>query len=385
MNGSVVLASIIILLAGCAQAVSPPASAIPQPSATLERAPTRGATPDGAATATASGAAQPSAGPRPATLIGTPVPPPPLSGEFVFAPGDGSIWIQDAASGKQRALVDATANLFAEAPAFSPDGKRVAFAESKLSATGAAQSSIHMIDADGKNDRSLALPPDSKTTLAAPMFSPDGKWVYYTYSFPEPPSSEHFEIQRISAGGGRSQKILEGAESIVFSGDGTRLAFQRFNASNFSASLWIADANGTSEKLLVPDDLFSITDAPRFSPDGKWILFTASGPPTRTLPGALLLPAKNCEPQLLCALAGTADADGLPWDLWLVSLDGKHFEQLTNVGFDSPWPAWSRDGKYVAIFETSGFYVLDVDRRLLSLWNPESGHGVMDWWTENPR
>jgi hypothetical protein len=75
-----------------------------------------------------------------------------------------------------------------------------------------------------------------------------------------------------------------------------------------------------------------------------------------------------------------ARADGLPWDLWLVSVDGVRFQQLTNVGFDSPWPAWSRDGKYIAIFETSGFYVLDVNQRLISQWRPEGGHGVMDWW-----
>jgi Tol biopolymer transport system component len=311
------------------------------------------------------------------------VPPPHLTGKFVFAPGDGSIWIQDAATGRPQALVNPKSEVFADAPAFSPDGKRVAYTESKLSATGVAVNSIHLIDADGKNDRALATPPDVKTTLNWPVFSPDGKWVYYTSSFPVPPDSEHAEIQRVASGGGAPQKIIQDAHSASFSADGSQIAFERFNFTNFSASLWIADADGQNARLLVADDLFSIVMASRFSPDGKWILFAASGPPTRPLPGALLLPHRQCEPQLLCALAGTAHADGLPWDLWVVSVDGKHFEQLTNVGFDSPWPAWSRDGKYIAVFETSGFYVLDVDKRLLSQWKSEGGHGIMDWWMPN--
>ena len=322
-------------------------------------------------------------GTNPATLIGTPAPPPSLSGEFVFAPGDGSLWIQDAATGRAAALVKATAEIFADAPAFSPDGKWVVYVETRLSATGVAQNSIHIIASDGKNDRVLAEPPDIKTSYGWPAFSPDGKWVYYTSAYPIPPNTQHSEIQRISSNGGAPQAILQDARSAVLSPDGSQLVFTRFNFSNFSASLWTADADGRNAKLIVPDDLFAAVSGTRFSPDGKWILFAASGPPTRPVPGALLLPQSPCEPRLLCALAGRAYADGLPWDLWLVSPDGKRFEQLTNVGFDSPWPAWSGDGKYIAIFEINGFYVLDVDRHVLSQWKAEGGHGIMDWWSQN--
>jgi Tol biopolymer transport system component len=159
------------------------------------------------------------------------------------------------------------------------------------------------------------------------------------------------------------------------------MTFLRFNPTTLASSLWVADADGHNPQMIVADDVFLAMLAPRFSPDEKWILFSESGPPSHPLPGALLHSGKNCEPALLCALAEPALADGLPWDLWLVSVDGRRFQQLTNVGFDSPWPAWSRDGRYIAIFETSGFYILDVERRLLSMWRPDGGHGVMDWWT----
>ncbi len=368
----------VLALSGCAQAATPEAVVPPLATATLELAPTR--TPIVQESATPAGTAASQSAGAPATLIGTPVPPPHLTGKFVFSPGDGSIWIQDASTGQAQALVNPTADVFADAPGFSPDGKRIVYAESKLSSTGAALNSIHLIGSDGKNARALATPQDVKTTFNWPVFSPDGKWVYYTASYPVPPKSEHSEIQRMASDGGAPQTILQDAETAVLSPDGSHLSFTRFNFTNFSASLWIADANGENAKPVVGNDLFSIVMAAHFSPDGKWLLFAASGPPVHPLPGALLFPHRQCEPQLLCAFAGTAHADGLPWDLWIVSVDGKHFEQLTNVGFDSPWPAWSRDGKYIVIFETSGFYVLDIDKHRLSQWNPEGGHGIMDWW-----
>lgn len=370
--------AIALFVSACGQAAPTQPAVSPQPSATLERAPTRGAI--AAPEAAPAGGSQPGEGA--ATLIGTPVPPPSLKGQFVFSPGDGSIWIQDASTGKTRPLVKATADVFAESPEFSADGSQVAYMASKLTATGAAQSSIHVVDSEGKQDRMVALQPDVKTTIGWPVFSPDGKWIYYTASYAVPPSGEHFEIERIGATGGKPETVVQDAQSAVFSNDGSELVFTRFNLSTFSASLWVADASGKNAKMIVPNDLFSTVTASRFSPDGKWVLFTASGPPMRALPGALLLP-ERCEPILLCAIAGTAYADGLPWDLWLVSIDGKRFQRLTNVGFDSPWPAWSKDGKYIAIFETTGFYVLDLSKHAISQWKTDGGHGVMDWWSPN--
>lgn len=383
-----ILAASLLALSGCGQPAATQVSAPPAPSPTLERAPTRMANfqatdmPGSAATGPASGS---SPSQTPATLIGTPVPPPQLNGEFVFSPGDGSVWVQDAASGKLRTVIKPSAVIYAEAPSFSPDGKRVVYMESELSATGAAKNSIRIVDEEGKNDHQLIASPDAKTTLGWPVFSPNGKWVYYTASYPVPPGGEHFEVQRVSSQGGASQPVVQNAQSAVLSKGGSQIVFTRFNETDFSASLWVAGGDGQNPREILADNIFSAIAASRFSPDGRWILFSASGPPMHPLPGALLLPAKECEPALLCALAGAAYANGLPWDLWLVSADGKHFQQLTNVGFDSPWPAWSGDGKYIAIFETSGFYVLDVNRRVLSEWKEEGGHGVMDWWTPGPK
>ena len=303
-----------------------------------------------------------------------------MTGKFAFSPGDGSIWLSDAATGHLQPLIPNSASLFPEAPSFSPDGTRIAYVLGKYTADNKAESTIHLMDLNGTNDRTLVTPDKPSTEFSWPSFSPDGKWVYFTATDPVSPNGPVDEVRRVGVDGRGMQKVLDDAELAALSPDGNQMTFLRFNAKAFTNSLWVADAEGHNPKAIVPENVFQLMLAPRFSPDGAWILFSASGPPAHPLPGALVHPDRDCEPALLCALAKPALADGLPWDLWLVSVDGRRYQQLTNVGFDSPWPAWSRDGRFIAIFETSGFYLLDVNRRLLSQLQGEGGHGVMDWW-----
>ena len=363
---------VILTLAFTACAPDPTATPTlePPPAATQPPAPTQ--LPTAAATEAPAGAPPSAAVPSAPPAAGTNA----AHGQFVYAPGDGSIWIQDAASGQARALIKSNASAFADAPAFSPDGQSVVYTLSVLSAQGAAQNTLHVIGADGNNDRLAVQPPDVATELTSPVFSPDGKWIYYTASYPVPPSQEHFEIRRTPAGGGAAQTVLTNAQTPVLSADGKRLAFLRFNFQTFAASLWIANINGQNPKQLLADNVFSIIATPRFSPDGEWILFSASGPPSHALPGAA------CQPRVFCEFAQPVYADGLPWDLWLVSVDGAHFQQLTKMGADSPYPAWSRDGRSVVFFATGGIFSVDVNTRAVSQISNNGGHGVFDWWAE---
>lgn len=302
------------------------------------------------------------------------------NGKFVFAPGDGTLWIQDAASGHAQLLVKGSATSFADSPAFAPDGKQIVYTVNGFDAQGLGQTRIDLIDADGRNARVFLLPPDIKTALNWPVISPDGKWVYYTASYPVPPNKQHTEIQRMPIAGGAAQTLAPDAEKGVLSPDGKQLAFVRFNFTTFGASLWIGDADGKNPRQIMSEDVFATIGAPSFSPDGAWLLFAASGPPLHPLPSALNLPPPECAPRLLCLLAAPAQADGLPWDLWLISTDGKQYKQLTRVGADSPAPAWSRDGKTVAFFDTNGIYRVDIETHAISLISKNGGHGAFAWW-----
>ncbi len=351
-----------LVFAACAapNANTPTTQDFARPSATLERPPIRTSLLDG----------------TPGAMVE-------VAGKFVFAPGDGSIWVQDPANGKPQPVIKPTPELFADAPSWSPDGKTFVYVRSSLTAQGTAQNAIYRANADGSNIEPVALPPNNKTAFNWPHYSFDGKWIYYTASFPVPPNKQDSEIQRVAAGGGEPQTLVQDARMSTESPDGKSIAFIRFNFDTFTGGLWIADSDGQNARPLLNDDVFIMIAAPQFSPDGSQILFAASGPNTRPLPGVsmrLRERTRECAPQLLCWFAKPAYADGLPWDLWTVTPDGSKFTRLTEIGADSPWPAWSHDGKQVAFFDTSGQYLVDIPNKVVSQITRNGGHGVFGWW-----
>lgn len=365
MNRTIMaFASILtILLVACAAPATPTPTPVPFP--------TSGPIPSGPAPTSLPPSPLtpfPKSGP-PALLSG-------LNGKFVFAPGDGSIWLEDTPTATPRVLVNGTADVFAQAPAFSPDGNQVVFEQDALNSQASLPTSILLVDADGKNEQVLVKAPDATSAFGWPEFSPDGKSIYYT----KVGSKGVTEIDRVPVQGGTAERILDGARQGVLSGDGKLLAFVRFDLTRFTTSLWIAGADGHNPRPLLNDSAFLALMAPHFSPDGQWILFSASGAAKTPLHALNLSPERACEPLLLCMLAQPAYADGLPWDLWEISTDGTSARQLTSVGADSPWPAWSRDGKYIMFMDTSGMYIVDVAQHTVTQINKNSGHGVIDWW-----
>ncbi len=359
MSRRLMILAVILTLVSCGSGDSTPATGdFARPSATLERPPV-----------------------STSLLDGTPAPPPQVSGKFIFAPGDGSIWIQDPANAKAQPVIKPTAELFADAPHFAPDGNSFVYVRSSLTEQGTAQNAIYRASNDGSQIEPVAIPPTPKTAYNWPQYSWQGDWIYYTASFPVPPNKQESEIQRVPAGRGNPETIIKDARMSTVSPDGKQIAFVRFNFDTFTAGLWIANIDGSSERELLNDQVFMMISAPQFSPDGTQILFAASGPNTRPLPGVQSFRTPNCAPALLCLFAKPAYADGLPWDLWTVTTDGSKFTRLTEIGADSPWPAWSSDGKQIAFFDTSGQYLLDMTTKVVSQLNRNGGHGVFGWWS----
>ncbi len=356
---SLLALSFLVLTACSAPNSNPSTQDFARPSTTLERPPIRGSLVEGTEVAPSGD----------------------VAGKFIFAPGDGSIWIQDPVKGRPNPIIRPTPELFADAPSWAPDGKSFVYVRSSLTAQGNSQNAIYRANADGTQNEPVATPPNNKTTFNWPHYSWDGKWIYYTQSFPVPPNKQNSTIQRVAVSSGASQKIIDNARMSTESPDGKKIAFIRFNFDTFTAALWIADMDGKNERVLVSDDVFIMISAPQFSPDGSQILFAASGPNTRPLPGVSYR-APTCSPQLFCLFAKPAYADGLPWDLWTVTPDGNKFTRLTQIGADSPWPAWSHDSTQVAFFDTSGQYLVDLSARVVSQITRNGGHGVFGWWQE---
>jgi hypothetical protein len=73
-----------------------------------------------------------------------------LPGQVVFAPGDGSLWLQNANGSSTHVLVKSTGESYAESPAFSPDGKRVAYAVQAYTQNGEMLEDVRVVNLDGK-------------------------------------------------------------------------------------------------------------------------------------------------------------------------------------------------------------------------------------------
>ncbi len=307
-----------------------------------------------------------------------------LKGRFVFAQGDGSLSVEDAGSNNPRVVFKATAELYGDAPVFSPDGKQIAFSASAFTKDGAVLQDIRVMNADGTNMRVVATPEQPKITLGFPAWSPDGKDLFITQSYSVPPSSQHDEIDLVSAGGGALKKVIENAREAGISPDGKKIVYSQLDLNTYSSSLWIASISGSNPKQVLQTGVFAATYGARFSPDSQSIVFSASGPPNKKLPGAYAFeqPAEESSCAISFAfvcLVDKAEAHGLPWDLWLVNLDGTKFTRLTNIGSDSPVAAWSGDGKQIAFFDATGIYIVDLATKKIHQVSDSRGYGGFDW------
>lgn len=315
-----------------------------------------------------------------------------LTGQFVYIEFDGNLWIQDARGGNARILMNSDKGTYPNSPAISPDGQQVAFAASVIESDQSMREGIQVIYVDGTDRRVLARPDDAAFSYGDPAWSPDGQQIYFTRSSPTFSNGQAAEVDRISVTGGSRVEVIDGVEASV-SPDGKEIVFQRLDPNRYTPSLWIADIDGSNAKQLMENGTFAAIYGMRFSPDSQSIVFAASGSPNKKLPGIqadenrMNLPGSgrsghggSCAISLLLAcLVETAEAHGPPWDLWLVNLDGTQFQRLTNIGSDSPVPAWSHDGKSIAFFDANGLHLLDLQTKVTYNIPSAGGFGGFDW------
>ena len=160
------------------------------------------------------------------------------------------------------------------APAWSPDGKTIAFASRTEPDSGPTPWQIYTVKANGGARRALTHGSLDSIDLA---WSPDGKKIAFSrVAGGQVISSGHVyvmnatggSLKRVSSGGGGYDELFD------WSPDGTMLAFDRI--TDGVGSIFTMNAGGTNLHELTPsqndDDYWGV-----WSPDGKKIAFDRTG------------------------------------------------------------------------------------------------------------
>jgi len=264
----------------------------------------------------------------------------------------------------------------------SPDGKYVARV-----VTEDGKNTIRITEIATASDLRIVQP--STADYSGLSFSPDGTYLYYLEN-----QAETGTLYRVSKLGGGRRKILDDVNTgVTFSPDGAWLAFVRTNRALDTPDLIVAQANGTSERVLArrtradADTFMSDMKraSPVWSPDGKMLV----------CPTLRLSPQQEMNLEVIDVETGAgrrlnaeswydisrvawladgsglvvsaAAAPGVPWQLCLLAYPGGQVRRITNDPHNYTLISGARD--------SSLFLTLDIEDDS-SIWQVSATAGA---------
>jgi eukaryotic-like serine/threonine-protein kinase len=228
----------------------------------------------------------------------------------------------DIESGVKERLTTPPSSEFGDnLPAFSPDGRTVAFKRTLASGTR-----VHLVPAAGGEPRALVpafllrgrvdwVPSGEEIALAAVPFASEGA--------PPRPSlggADGAPLWRVSVEGGQARQlgVSVSAKDVAVSREGHRLVYSQETGNSDIWRLDLQRGRGTGETQTRFLASTRIDSNPRFSPDEKQVVFTSER-------------------------SGSVE-------IWLADNRGGNLLRLTSFGRDrvAGSPRWSPDGKTIA-------------------------------------
>ncbi len=198
---------------------------------------------------------------------------------------------------------------------WSPDGRRLALAVDKAS-PNQGDMEVYTVDLAGKDLRPVAATVGQLSHEESPAWSPDGKWIAYT-------STRHGNQELyIARPDGKDEKRLTSDPATdahpAWSPDSKRIAL----ATDRWGDLEIAVLEVESGKLARLTSSRGLDDYPAWSPDGKRIAFTSNRD-------------RNLE-------------------IYVMDADGKNAVNATRHGRIDNFPAWTPDGRLTWVSNRAG-------------------------------
>lgn len=205
------------------------------------------------------------------------------------------------------------------APAWSPDGKQVAFVSMRHDPSG----EIYVMNADGTGVRRLT---ESEGSDFSPTWSKDGKSIAFV-SARQDPAGDIYTMNADGTGVTRVTNVAGVDVEPAWSPDGKQIAFvsARDGDVDHTTDLYVVTLDGLEVTRLTSEGTNVNVHEPSWAPGGKQIAYHTS--------------------------FDSGDDNVLTMDIFVLTIDGLQITRLTDgpgTNVQDLSPSWSPDGKQIA-------------------------------------